>query len=117
MEETDRAIRQLGFRGVEIYSNINGEPVDAPQFRPLWEKMVKYDLPVWLHPCQGVTGDQALFGWPYETASAVVRLVAGGIIRDFPGIKFIVHHGGSMVPFFEGRIRWMYPLEFGGENP
>jgi predicted TIM-barrel fold metal-dependent hydrolase len=113
--EADRCIRQLGFRGVEIYSNINGESLDSARLRPLYEKMLKYDLPIWLHPCKGITGDQALFGWPYETAAAVLRLVAGGIIRDYPGIKFIIHHGGSMVPFFEGRIKWMYPLEFGPE--
>ncbi len=114
LEEADRAITQLRFRGIEIYSNVGGESLDAPKFRPLYEKMVKYDLPIWLHPCKGVTGDQALFGWPYETSAAVVRLVAGGIIQDYPDIKFIIHHGGSMVSFFEGRIKWMYPLEFGG---
>jgi predicted TIM-barrel fold metal-dependent hydrolase len=115
LKEADRAIKQLGFRGVEIYSNINGEPVDSPKFRPLFEKMVGYNLPIWLHPCLGVTGDLALFGWPYETSAAAVRLVAGGIIRDYPDIKFIIHHGGSMVSFFEGRINWMFPLEFGKE--
>jgi len=119
LKETDRAVNQLRFRGIEIYSTIQGESLDSAKFRPLYEKMVGYDLPIWLHPCQGVTGDQALFGWPYETSAAVVRLVAGGIIRDYPEIKFIIHHGGSMVPFFEGRIKWMFPLEFGGSirNP
>ncbi len=119
LKEADRAITQLKFRGVEIYSNISGESPDASKFRPLYEKMVRYDLPIWLHPCMGITGDQALFGWPYETSSAVLKLVSGGIIRDYPEIKIIVHHGGSMVSFFEGRIRWMFPLEFGGEirNP
>jgi predicted TIM-barrel fold metal-dependent hydrolase len=115
LKEADRAITQLGFRGVEIYSNINGEPLDSPKFRPLYEKMLRYNLPIWLHPCLGITGDLALFGWPYETSAAAVRLVAGGIIRDYPGIKFIIHHGGSMVSFFEGRINWMFPLEFGRE--
>ena len=119
LNEADRAINELRFRGVEIYSNINGEPPDAPKFRPLYEKMVKYDLPIWLHPCMGQTGNQALFGWPYETSSAVLKLVSGGIMQDYPDIKFIIHHAGSMVPFLEGRIKWMYPLEFGGKirNP
>jgi predicted TIM-barrel fold metal-dependent hydrolase len=113
LDETDRAIRELNFRGIEIYSNINGEELDAPKFRPIYEKMVQYDLPIWLHPCRGETGDQALFGWPYETSSAVLKLVTGGVIQDYPDIKFIVHHAGSMVPFFERRIKWVYPLEFG----
>ena len=61
----------------------------------------------------GKTGDEPLFGWPYETSSAMLDLVSGGIFRDYPDIKFITHHCGAMVSFFEQRIRWLFPLEFG----
>jgi len=50
LEETDRAITQLKLRGIQISTNINGEPPDLPKFRPLYEKMVNYDLPIWIHP-------------------------------------------------------------------
>lgn len=113
LKEADRAINELRFRGVQIYSNVNGETLDAPKFRPLYEKMVQHDLPIWLHPCTGVTGDSPLFGWPYETSSAMLLLVSSGVLQDYPDIKFITHHCGAMVSFFEQRIRWMFPLEFG----
>lgn len=109
LEETDRAINELKFRGVQIFSTINGEPLDAPKFRPLYEKMVQHNLPIWIHPC----GDEALLGWPYETSSAMLKLVSGGILRDYPDIKFVIHHCGAMISFFEQRIRWAFPLEFG----
>ena len=51
MKETDRAIKDLGFRGIQIFSTINGESLDTPKFRPLFEKMAEYDLPIWIHPC------------------------------------------------------------------
>ena len=50
LREADRAIRDLGFCGVEIFTDINGKPVDAPEFFPLYEKMQDYDLPILLHP-------------------------------------------------------------------
>ncbi|MDP2726940.1 MAG: amidohydrolase family protein, partial [Dehalococcoidia bacterium] len=50
IEEADRAITQLGLRGVQIFTSINGEPPDTPKFRPLYERMVRYDLPIWIHP-------------------------------------------------------------------
>jgi uncharacterized protein len=120
LTEADRAIKQLGFKGVQIYSTVNGETLDQPKFRPLFEKMARYDLPIWLHPCtkqkapstSGPFG--ALFNWPFETASAMMRLVASGIFIDYPNIKFITHHCGSMVPYFEQRIRWMMPELLGG---
>ncbi len=112
LEEADRAITKLGFKGVQIYSSVNGETLDHPKFRPLFEKMAEYDLPLWLHPCtnekRGAAGG-GLLNWPFETASAMVNLVASGVFLDFPQIKFITHHCGSMIPFFEQRIRWLMP--------
>jgi predicted TIM-barrel fold metal-dependent hydrolase len=113
LDEAERAITQLGLKGVEIYTNIGGDSPAESSFRPLYARMQEYDLPIWLHPCLGVTGDEALFGWPYETAGAMLKLVNGGILQDFPRLKFIVHHGGSMAPFFAARIKWTYPLLYG----
>ncbi len=117
LEETDRAITQLGLKGVQIFTTINGETLDLPKFKPLYEKMAHYDLPIWIHPCSTKMHHEPLFGWPYETASAMRNLVLSGVFNDYPGIKFITHHCGSMVPCFEGRIRWMVRLVLGAGHP
>ena len=49
MKETDRAIKDLGFKGIYVHSNINGKPLDSEEFLPLYEKMAHYNLPD-LHP-------------------------------------------------------------------
>lgn len=112
LKETDRAITQLGLKGVQIYSRVNGQPLDTPEFRPLFEKMAGYDLPIWLHPTMydNLDMDMGVFSWPFETASAMYRLVMAGIFNDYPDIKIISHHCGSMVPFFEKRIEWVLSL-------
>ena len=120
LDETDRAIIKLGLKGVQIYSRINGEPLDNPKFKPLFEKMAKYDLPIWIHPCPYEKMDpfgSGIFGWPFETASAMLRLVVAGIFNDYPDIKFITHHCGSMVPYFEKRLKWAIPQVFGTDCP
>jgi uncharacterized protein len=115
LEEADRAILQLGFRGVEIYTTVNGENLDHPKFRPLFEKMARYDMPIWIHCCSNERSDikGGLLNWPFETASAMEKLVASGVFVDFPDIKFITHHAGSMIPYFEQRIRWLMPERLG----
>jgi aminocarboxymuconate-semialdehyde decarboxylase len=106
LEETDRAINQLGLKGVQIYGRINGEPVDKSEFRPLYEKMVGYDLPIWIHPSfEPCEPDAGVFNLVFETTYAMHRLVSGGIIQDYPGIKFIAHHCGAIVPLLEGRLQ------------
>ena len=114
--EADRAIRDLGFRGVEIFTDINGKPVDAPEFWPLYEKMQDYDLPILLHPrrtnttadYQGEPRSKYLiytnFGWPFETSKAMARLAFGGVLERCPKLKVITHHAGGLVPFFHKRI-------------
>ncbi|OGN98905.1 MAG: hypothetical protein A2Y58_04565 [Chloroflexi bacterium RBG_13_51_52] len=112
LAEVDRAITKLGLKGVQIYSRIDGEPLDNPKFKPLWEKMAKYDLPIWIHPAtyDKLDNDIGLFSWPFETTSAMFRLVTSGVFNDHPNLKFIVHHCGAMVPYFQKRIKWVLSL-------
>ena len=114
--EVDRVVQQLGARGVQVFSNVNGRPLDDPEFRPLFERMAVHDLPIWLHPIRGDSFPDYqtekksrhemwfIFGWPYETTIAMSRMVFAGMFEAFPNLKVIAHHTGAMVPFFEGRV-------------
>ena len=116
LKEVDRAITELRFRGVQISSDINGKPLDSPEFMPLYEKMVYYDLPIFIHPHRASTVPDypsesesrhlgfITFGWPYDTTMAMHRLVFGGIFEKYPNLKVLIHHCGAMVPCFAGRI-------------
>jgi len=113
LKETDRAITQLGFKGVQVFAKIQEDSLDQPVFRPLYEKMVKYDLPIWIHPTSEVDLDESIFGWPFATSSAMRRIVSAGIFNDYPELKFITHHCGGNTPYHEGRIKWLMPLRLG----
>lgn len=116
LKETQRAIKDLGFRGVQIYTSIQGKPLSSEEFMPLYEMMSEFDLPIWIHPMRGpafpdyTTEDVSthqifsIFGWPFDTTAAMTRLVFAGIFEKLPNIKFITHHCGAMVPFFADRI-------------
>jgi len=120
LQEVDRAINDLKFRGVQIASTINDKPLDSPEFIPLYEKMSRYNLPIWIHPEREASyADYRsenrsrymifhIFGWPYETAAAMTRLVFSGILERFPNLKFITHHCGGMVPYLVERIKGAY---------
>jgi predicted TIM-barrel fold metal-dependent hydrolase len=117
LEEMDRAIDGLGAKGVQIFTNVNGRPLDEPEFYPVFERMVKkYDLPIWVHPTRTAKfadypGEAKskyeiywLFGWPYETSAFMARLVFSGMMEKLPALKIITHHLGAMAPFFDARI-------------
>ena len=45
--------RQLGARGIQVFTNVAGKPLSAPEFRPIFRRMAEHDLPVWVHPMRG----------------------------------------------------------------
>jgi aminocarboxymuconate-semialdehyde decarboxylase len=116
MKEAERAIKKLGFKGIQIFTSIQGKPLSSEEFLPLYKMMVDFDLPIWIHPLRRSSSPDyptesssfhqifSVFGWPYETTMAMTRLVFGGILEKFPTIKFITHHGGGMIPYYAGRI-------------
>ena len=118
LKEAQRAIKDLRLRAVELYTDINGQPLDAPQFMPLYEMMAELDRPIFIHPLREMTtpdyaGEEisryrvwTKLGWPYATALAMTRLVYGGVLEKLPGLKIVTHHCGGLIPFLAGRIDW-----------
>ena len=115
LKELDRAVSQLGARGFQIYTNIAGKPLDAPEFQPLFAEIALRDLPILMHPARGANFPDYLtestsqyeiwwtFGWPYETSAAMARMVFSGLFDRLPNLKIVTHHMGGMIPYFEGR--------------
>jgi predicted TIM-barrel fold metal-dependent hydrolase len=113
--EAERAVK-MGALGMQTYTNIAGRPLDDPAFTPFFETMHRLNKPIWLHPARGANFPDYLaekkskyeiwwtFGWSYETAAAMIRLVYSGIMDKYPGLKIITHHFGGIVPMLEGRI-------------
>jgi len=50
LKETERAIKKLGFKGIQIYTRINGKPLSSDELMPLYQLMSDFDLPIWIHP-------------------------------------------------------------------
>jgi len=115
-KECHRAVNDLGARGVQIFTNVSGKPLDEPEFSPLFELMAGFDLPILLHPARSArfadypTEDRSKYeiwwtlGWPYETSVAMSRIVFAGLFDRYPSLKIVTHHCGAMIPYFEGRV-------------
>ena len=116
LREAERAIKTLGAKGVQTYTNIAGRPLDEPGFRPFFAAMAQWDRTIWIHPTRTAkTKDYAseeksrfemwwCFGWPYDTSVAMSRLVFDGLFDRHPDLNVITHHMGGMIPFFDGRV-------------
>ena len=114
--EIDRSISELGALGIQMFTNMNGVPIDHPRFDPILTRIEALQRTVWLHPTRNAgwpdypverESDYGLWwslGWPYETAAALSRLVYSGQMERHPDLSLIAHHGGGMVPHFSARL-------------
>ena len=114
--EIERSFKQLGAVGVQIYTNINGHPLDEPQHLQVIEHAASIGCPIWLHPIRLMNANDYpteevskfdlwwALGWPYETSLAMARLVFAGLFDRWPKLTVITHHCGGMIPMLEGRI-------------
>ncbi|HTA44831.1 MAG TPA: amidohydrolase family protein [Bryobacteraceae bacterium] len=116
VKEIHRSVTELGAKGIQLYTNVLGKPLDAPEFAQVFNEAARLDVPIWLHPARGASfSDYATeskskyeiwwtFGWPYETSATMARLVFSGMFDRLPNLKVITHHMGGMIPYFEGRV-------------
>lgn len=126
--EIGHAIDVLGARGVQIFTNVNGMPLDDPSLAPVFAEIARRDVPVWMHPTRSAASSDYrteetskyeiwwAFGWPYETSVAMARLVFSGLFDRHPGLRIVVHHMGAMIPFLEGRIRLGWGDQLGSRS-
>jgi aminocarboxymuconate-semialdehyde decarboxylase len=111
IEELKRAHQSLGLVGVQMGSNIHGKPIDHPDLWPVYEKIEENDLPIFIHPINplGQPGihDYRLdltVGFPFDTTLAAARLIMGGVMERFPGLKICFAHLGGALPFLKERL-------------
>ena len=109
--ELERCVKDLGFRGVEILSNVHGENLHEPRFAPFYRKVQELDVAVFIHP-HDVLGRadrlkpfflNNIVGNPTDTAVAAACLIFGGVLHEMPRLRFVLAHGGGSCPLLRGR--------------
>lgn len=107
-------VMDKGFGGVMIGTlptGVRGGNLDAPSLEPFWKTASDLGAAVYLHP-MFVCGEPRLsdydlvnaIGRVVDSTIAVSRLLYSGHLLKYPGIKFIVSHGGGGIPYALGRL-------------
>jgi aminocarboxymuconate-semialdehyde decarboxylase len=119
IKETERAIKQLGLKGVFIHSSHKGAYPDDDEARPFWELVQDLDVPVMIHPPHLGFGEERMheyrlassIGRPFDLNLALGRLIVRGILEDFPRLKIVASHGGGGICETISRMDYAYELQ------
>jgi aminocarboxymuconate-semialdehyde decarboxylase len=112
--ELDRAVRDLGLRGVAIGGHVAGVPFSDSRFHPIWAKAQDLAAMLIIHPTgldsaeldaifAGAGALDNAIGNPLETTIALSHLIFEGTLDLFPDLKVCAAHGGGYLPSYAGR--------------
>jgi 4-oxalmesaconate hydratase len=110
--ELRRCVEQLGFVGCNLNPDPSGgywtgPPLTDRHWYPLYEELVRLDVPAMVHvssscnPCFHHTGAHYING----DTTAFMQFLLGDLFKDFPTLRFVIPHGGGAVPYHWGRYR------------
>jgi hypothetical protein len=116
-DELERTVIDLGFKGALINGHVRGRFLDDRAFWPIFERAQTLNVPIYLHPTNppasvrtayyaGLPADIATalatngWGWHVDTGLHALRLIAGGVLDEYPALQIIVGHMGEGLPFF-----------------
>jgi aminocarboxymuconate-semialdehyde decarboxylase len=117
LRELQRAIGELGLKGVTISSQVNGSPVDAKEFGAFYQLMRRLRVPIFVHPALAPKGYSLMNDYQlpviltreFDLGLAVTRLIAGGVVERYPDLNFVfAHFGGGLAGYKERIARSSY---------
>ena len=116
LDELERSVNELGLKGFGCFANLNGQALDREELFPIYERLAKYKLPVYVHPTAPLATEATgidimptlIFGWAFDSTVAMTRLVYGRVLEQFPEINFVVADVGGVLAFFAQRAINIY---------
>jgi len=133
LNELERAVIRLGLKGVVISPQIDGENLDSRKLWPFYEKVSQMNVPIFVHITSAPVGFEAMeapfnlnvtMTREFDIATNTIRLVLGGVLTDFPDLKFVISHlGGGISAIMERIERYVHVwgkrfwAEVGGTPP
>jgi 4-oxalmesaconate hydratase len=114
VRELERCVSEMGVIGCTVNPDPSGgfwtgPPLYDSYWWPLWEKMCELDVPGMIHVSAACNDNFFTTGSHYLGAdtTAFMQALSSGFMADFPGLRWIIPHGGGAVPYHWGRFKGM----------
>ncbi len=109
--EAEIVLERFGLDGVVIYTNSGGIYPGDERLDPLMGYLSSREAVVFVHPLQPCGQQEpplavrpSILEFVFESTRAAASLVANRTLSRFPGIRFILTHGGGTLPYLAERL-------------
>jgi aminocarboxymuconate-semialdehyde decarboxylase len=111
LKELDRAILDLGLKGMCMLTNVAGKTSDSDFLLPVYERAQALGIPIFIHPTTPLGAQvmqewrlAVILGFEFDIMLSATRLAYSGVLERFPDLHFVISHLGAGLPFVAGRI-------------
>ena len=110
--ELRRCVRDLGFVGGHVASNVRGTYLHSDVFRPVYEAALDLDVPLFVHPADPAgkerTRDYELTvvaGYLFDNTINILNIVCSGFLDSWPNLKLVFAHTGAFSLVLRARMQ------------
>lgn len=120
--ELRRTVTELGFVGANLNPDPSGtwagKPLTDESWFDLYEVIQELDIPVMVHVSTTRNPNFHTLGAHYLNAdtSVFMQLLQSDLFQRFPGLRFVIPHGGGAIPYHWGRYRGL-SMRNGWQDP
>lgn len=111
IKEMERVVKELGLKGIQIGSNVNGKNLDDESLDLFFKAAHERNVPLFVHPWETLGGERMprhnfmyMVGMPSETALAAGSIIMSGMLDKYPNLKICFAHGGGALPYLLPRM-------------
>jgi 6-methylsalicylate decarboxylase len=109
--ELEYALDVLHLDGVVLLASYAGRFLGDAHFDPVLAALDERGAVAFVHPGMHPSTRQVGLPWPgfmlefvVDTSRAAMNLLFSGALERYPNIKFILAHGGGVIPYIAGRL-------------
>jgi aminocarboxymuconate-semialdehyde decarboxylase len=110
--ELRRCVRDRGFTGGHVASNVRGVYLHDPRFTPIFETAVELGAPLFVHPADPLGRDRTreyeltvVAGYLFDSTVNILKMVCSGFLDRWPALKLVCAHGGAFSPALRARMQ------------
>ena len=110
--ELRRCVRDRGFIGGHIASNVRGAYLHDAKFTPIFAAAVELGVPLFVHPADPLGKDRTrdyeltvVAGYLFDGTINILMMICSGFLDQWPTLKLVCAHGGAFSPAIRARMQ------------
>ena len=110
--ELGRCVREFGFVGGHIASNVQGVYLHDARFDPIYRVARDLNVPLFVHPADPPGKDRTreyeltvVAGYLFDNTINILKMICSGFLDRWPGLKLVCAHTGAFSMILRARMQ------------